>query len=134
LIRIEKLFNASPPLEPHLVLVSTKTPTNLFSQLHKWLKGKVIPIGDISKLNTPSDYFSDGTITHCLREVAKDRHPPDTSFSVQGGFFPPPIKRQNVMAPSIVSSLKSLYIRTTYFVRKNLLRWWATFQKFFDWS
>ncbi len=60
------------------------------------LKGEVIPIRDISKLNIPSDYFSDGTITHCLGEVAKDYHPPDTSFSIQGGFFPPPTERQNV--------------------------------------
>jgi hypothetical protein len=36
------------------------------------------------------------TIAHNLGEVAKNRCPPDTSFSIQGGLFPPPFGTENV--------------------------------------
>jgi hypothetical protein len=47
-------------------------------------------------LDTPLEYFFGGTIAHNLGEVAKNRCPLDTSFSIQGGLFPPPFGTENV--------------------------------------
>jgi hypothetical protein len=38
-----------------------ETPTTLTNQLHYWLEGEEIPIGDIPELDIPSDYFSSRT-------------------------------------------------------------------------
>jgi uncharacterized protein (UPF0303 family) len=72
------------------------------------LEGEAILIRHIPKLDTPSKYFSSGNIAQNSSEATKDHHPPNTSFSVWGGPFPPLIETENVLAPLILSSLKTL--------------------------
>ncbi len=52
-------------------------------------------IGDITKLDTPLEYFFDGNITQSPSEAAKDHAPLNTSFLVWGGLFPPPTETKN---------------------------------------
>jgi hypothetical protein len=37
-----------------------KTPSNFSSQLHQWLEGKAILIGNLLEMDTPLNYFSSG--------------------------------------------------------------------------
>jgi hypothetical protein len=62
------------------------------------LEGKIIFIGKISKLDTPLEYFSDGSIVH----------PHDTSLLVWGEFFLHLLEIKNVIAPLVLSSLRTL--------------------------
>jgi hypothetical protein len=39
------------------MLEGIKTPTTFFSQLHYWLEGKKILVGEIFELDTPPDYI-----------------------------------------------------------------------------
>jgi hypothetical protein len=78
------------------MLGGTKTLANISNQLHRCLEGEAIPVGDISELGIPLEYFFNGTIAHNSSEIAKNYRPHDTSFSIQGGLFPPPIGTKNV--------------------------------------
>jgi hypothetical protein len=64
-----------------------KTLANLSSQLCQWLEGKAILVGDIPKMDTPSEYFSNGNLVHSLGEATEEQCLLNTSFSVWGGFF-----------------------------------------------
>jgi hypothetical protein len=114
----------------HPMLGGPKTPTNLYSQLHWHLEGKTILVGDISKLNTPFEYFSNGIILHSLGKAMEDCHPLDTSFSIWGGLFPPPMGTENTMAPLLCFHWSCW--RTIYFSWNISLRWWATSPKLFS--
>jgi uncharacterized protein (UPF0303 family) len=72
------------------------------------LEGEAISIRHIRKLDTPPKYFSNGNIVQNSSEATKDYHLLNISFSVWGGLFPPPIETKNVLAPSVLSSLKTL--------------------------
>ncbi len=65
-------------------------------------------VGDIPKLDIPLEYFFGGTIAQSLKEVAKNCHPFDTSFSIWDGFFFPLTVIENVIVPLGASSLKLL--------------------------
>lgn len=60
---------------------------SLFNQLHQWLEGEVIPVGDVPKMDTPLKYFSDGNLVQSLSEATEGRSPPDTSFWYGVDFF-----------------------------------------------
>jgi hypothetical protein len=78
------------------------------------LEGEVVLIGDITKLDTPLEYFFDGNIAQSPSKVAKDHAPPNTSYLVWGGLFPPPTRTKNVIVHLIMLSLKTLDL-TIYF-------------------
>jgi hypothetical protein len=90
LVQLAQIFGAKIPLELNPMPEGVETPTTLFGQLHYWLEGKYIPVGEIPELNIPLDYFFDGILQHNSRKVAKIRCPLDTSFLVWGEFFPLP--------------------------------------------
>jgi hypothetical protein len=39
-----------------------KTLVNLSGQLHRWLEGEAISVGDIPKMDSPLEYFSSGNL------------------------------------------------------------------------
>jgi hypothetical protein len=49
-----------------------KTLKTFSHQLHCWLQGEEILIGEISKMDTPSYMFSNGTHLHSSEEVTKN--------------------------------------------------------------
>jgi hypothetical protein len=57
-----------------------KTLSNISSQLHQNLDGKVVLIRKIPKLDIPLKHFFDGNIAHSLGEATKNCCPLDTSF------------------------------------------------------
>jgi hypothetical protein len=97
-----------------LMMEGTKTPIDLFHELHHQLEGKEIFVGEIPKMDTPLDLFSSGTHwPQSVVETTKTTQPHVTSFSIQVGLFPTPNNAYTKMqgskiVPSIVASLKSL--------------------------
>jgi hypothetical protein len=49
-----------------------ETLTTLFHRLNCWLEGEEILIGEILKMDTPSNMFSNGTHLHSSGEVTKN--------------------------------------------------------------
>ncbi len=52
--------NVKPPSKLNPMLEGTETPTTFSSQLHCWLEGKKILVGEILELDIPLDYFFGG--------------------------------------------------------------------------
>jgi hypothetical protein len=87
-------------------------------------------------LDTPLEYFSNGTLPHNSREVTEDHQPLDTSFSVCNKLFTPPIENKMTIVPSITTSLKSkkvhlLHTKDYAQIVGNILKafWLATTEK-----
>jgi len=87
-------------------------------------------------LDTPLEYFSNGTLPHNSREVTEDHQPLDTSFSVCNKLFTLPIENKMTIAPSVTTSLKSLKVHLLHTkdyaqIMGNILKafWLATTEK-----
>jgi len=66
LVQLAYIFNSASATKSlqdliDLIVEGTKTPTNLSHELHRWLKGKEISVGEIPKMDTPLDLFFSGT-------------------------------------------------------------------------
>jgi hypothetical protein len=85
------------------MLEGIETLVTFFCQLHHWLEGEEIMVGEIAKMDTPSDYFFGGTQAHSLGKAINNHHPLETSFSTCGGLFHPHIMAKTRMAPSVIS-------------------------------
>jgi hypothetical protein len=55
---------------------------NLSHELHHRSEGEEILVGEVLKMDTTSDLFSDGTHPHSLGEATRTVHPHDISFLV----------------------------------------------------
>jgi len=90
------------------MLEGIETFTTLFHQLHHWLEGDKILIGETLEMDTPMDMFFDGTHLHSSGEITKNQCFHDTSFFMRDRFFPLLIKVDTKMGPLVISSFKSL--------------------------